>query len=140
MLHLRLSQSGLVKVLNEVYADCVDQASAQLFYNVAAAENLIVFGSDVCNAFAEAPSSKQGFYIRPDWAINEYWENYKGNPPIPPVYVIPILSAMQSHPESPRLWEKHADTILCELGLTPTVHETCLYSGIINGKRIVLMQ
>jgi hypothetical protein len=44
---------------------------------------------------------------------------------------------MQGHPESPRLWEKHADAILQELGLTPTTHEPCLYSGIIAGKRVI---
>jgi hypothetical protein len=92
------SQSGSVKVLDEVYANCVDQTSARLFYAVAAAENLLVFGSDVCNAFAEAPPPKQGFYIRPDRAFNEWWENYKGQPPIPPGHVIPVLSAMQGHP------------------------------------------
>jgi hypothetical protein len=54
--------------------------------------------------------------------------------------MIPILSAMQGHPESPRLWEKHADAILQELGLTPRTHEPCLYSGIIDGKRIIFMQ
>ncbi len=46
------SRSGSVKVLDEVYANCVDQTSSRLFYAVAAAENLLVFGSDVCNAFA----------------------------------------------------------------------------------------
>jgi hypothetical protein len=54
--------------------------------------------------------------------------------------MIPILSAMQGHPESPRLWEKHADAILQELGLTPMTHDPCLYSGIIDGKRIIFMQ
>jgi hypothetical protein len=106
------SRSGSVKVLDEVYANCVDQTSARLFYAVAAAENLLIFGSDVCNAFAEAPPPKQGFYIRPDCAFNKWWVNYKGNPPIPPGHVIPVLSAMQGHLESPRLWEKHADAIL----------------------------
>jgi hypothetical protein len=107
---------------------------------VADAENLLIFGSDVCNAFAKAPPPKQGFYIRPDRAFTEWWENYKGNPPIPPGHVIPVLSAMQGHPESPRLWEKHANAILHDIGLTPTVHEPCLYSGVINGKRIVFMR
>ncbi len=46
---------------------------------------------------------------------------------------------MQGHPESPRLWEKHADSILCNIGLTPTIHKPCLYSGIINhGNRVLL--
>ena len=44
---------------------------------------------------------------------------------------------MQGHRESPRLWEKHADSILRELGLMPTVHEPCLYSGMINGQRVI---
>ncbi len=64
----------------------------------------------------------------------------KTAPPIPDGYVIPVLSAMQGHPESPRLWEKHANSILCEIGLTPTVHEPCLYSGIINGQHVLFMQ
>ncbi len=134
------NRSGSVKVLDKVYANCVNQTSSRLFYAVAAAENLLVFGSNVCNAFAEAPPPKQGFYIRPDHAFNEWWENYKGKPPIPPGHVIPVLSAMQGHPESPRLWEKHANAILRKLGLSPTVHKLCLYSGIINSKRIVFMR
>jgi hypothetical protein len=44
---------------------------------------------------------------------------------------------MQGHPESPCLWEKHADSILRELGLTPTVHGPWLYSGMINGKQVI---
>ncbi len=69
------SRSGLVKVLNKVYANCINQTSSRLFYVVAAAGNLLVFGSDICNAFAEAPPLKQGFYIQPDCAFNEWWEN-----------------------------------------------------------------
>jgi hypothetical protein len=134
------SCSGSVKVLNKVYANCVNQTSSRLFYAVSAAENLLIFGSNVCNAFAKAPPPKQGFFIHPDCAFNDWWVHHKKRPPIPPGHVIPVLSAMQGHPESPRLWEKHADAILRELGLTPTVHEPCLYSGLINNKRVVFMR
>jgi hypothetical protein len=44
---------------------------------------------------------------------------------------------MQGHPEAPWLWKKHKDAILCGLGLTPMVHEPCLYSGTIEGNWIV---
>jgi hypothetical protein len=44
---------------------------------------------------------------------------------------------MQGHLESPCLWEKHADSILRDLGLTPTVHEPCLYSGMVEGKWVI---
>jgi hypothetical protein len=131
---------GLVKVLDEVYANCVDQTSSRLFYAMSAAENLLIFGSNVCNAFAEAPPPKQGFYIRPDRAFNDWWENYLKQPPIPPGQVIPVLSIMQGHPESLRLWEKHADALLQELGLMPTTHKPCLYSGLIDGKRVIFMR
>ncbi len=49
------SHSGSVKILDKVYANCVDQTSAQLFYAITAAKNMLVYGSEVCNAFAEAP-------------------------------------------------------------------------------------
>jgi len=128
----------MVHILDETYANCVDQTSSRLFYAVSAAENLLIFGVDVSNAFAEAPPPKQGFFVRTDRAFHEWWVNHKKRPPIPDGYVFPILSAMQGHPESPCLWEKNADAILREIGMTPTVHEPCLYSGIINNNHVLL--
>ena len=133
------TRSGQVRILDHTYANCVDQTSSRLFYALAAAENLIVYGADVSNAFAEAPAPKQGFYVRPDRAFRDWWEHKFGEV-IPPDFVIPVLSAMQGHPESPRLWEKHADKILRALGLTPTHHEPCLYSGVINDERVLFMR
>jgi hypothetical protein len=101
---------------------------------------MLVFGADVSNAFAKAPPPKQHFFFQIDWVFNKWWNNHFKQPAIPPGHIIPVLKAMQGHPESPRLWEKHADKILCELGLVPTVHEPCLYSGSFNGKRIFFLQ
>ncbi|KAL7550176.1 hypothetical protein ACHAWF_013416 [Thalassiosira exigua] len=131
------THSGQVRVLDHTYTNCVDQTSSRLFYAISAAENLLIYGSDVSNAFGEAAPPKQGFYIRPDKAFHEWWVNHKGRAPIPHGHVIPVLAAMQGHPEAPRLWEKHADAILREVGLTPTTHEPCLYSGLIDGKRVI---
>jgi hypothetical protein len=69
--------SGQVRILDETYANCVDQTSARLFYGIAAAENLIVYGADVSNAFAEAPPPKHVFYIRPDRAFQEWWTSIR---------------------------------------------------------------
>jgi hypothetical protein len=71
------TQSGSVKVLDKTYANCVDQTSSRLFYTIAAAENLVIYCTEVCNAFAEAPPPKQGFYVRPDKAFNELWVHHK---------------------------------------------------------------
>jgi hypothetical protein len=101
---------------------------------------MIIFGAEVSNAFAEAPPPKQGFYIRPDRTFCDWWVNHKKREPIPQGAVIPVLSAMQGHPESPRLWEKHANRILRKIGLVPTIHKPCLYSGIINGHHVLFLQ
>ena len=55
------SCSGSVKILDETYANCVYQTSSRLFYAILAGENLLVFGADVSNAFAEAPPTETGF-------------------------------------------------------------------------------
>jgi hypothetical protein len=47
---------------------------------------------------------------------------------------------MQGPSKSSCLWEKHADKILHKIGLSPTVHKPCLYSGTINGNRILFMR
>ena len=133
------TRGGQVRVLDYTYANCIDQTGSRLFYAVSAAENLLVYGADVSNAFGEAPPPKQGFYIRPDKAFREWWLS-KGRPPLEPGEVIPILAAMQGHPEAPRLWEKHADSILRDIGLTPTHHQPCLYSGLIDGQRVLFMR
>ena len=119
--------SGMVCILAETYANCVDQTSSHLFYAIFAAKNMFIFSADVSNAFAQARPPKQGFFICSNMAFHEWWVQHKGQSPIPNGHVIPILSTMQGHPESPRLWEKHADSILSELGLEPTIHEPCLY-------------
>jgi hypothetical protein len=134
------TRSGKVLILAETYANCVEQTSSRLFYAVTATGNLLVFGADVSNAFAEAPPPKQPFFIRPDRAFHEWWVKHLKRDKIPDGQMIPVLLAMQGHPESPRLWEKHADKILHGIGLTPTVHEPCLYSGTFNRQRVLFMR
>jgi hypothetical protein len=55
-------------------------------------------------------------------------------------FVVRVHDAIQGHPESPRLWEKHNDKILRDLGLQPTIHEPCLYSGIFNGAKVLFLR
>jgi hypothetical protein len=128
------SRGGKVRVLDHTYANCVDHTASRLFYAIAATENLMIFGADVCNAFSEAPPPKQGFYIQPDRAFQEWWRA-KGRGEIPAGTVIPVMRAMQGHPESPRLWEKWCDNMVKTLKFKPTTHEPCLYFGYLRGHK-----
>jgi hypothetical protein len=132
-----LLQLGQAQILDETYTNCIDQTSLLLFYGIKAAENLLIFGADVLNAFTKAPPPKQGFYIYPNQAFHDWWVNHKEFPHLKKGMVIPILSAIQGHPESPCLWKKHGDAILCKIGLSPTVHKPCLYLGVVDGKQII---
>ena len=49
------TRAGQVRVLDHTYAHWVDHTSGRLFYGIAAVENLVIHGSDVSNAFGEAP-------------------------------------------------------------------------------------
>ena len=47
---------------------------------------------------------------------------------LPAGYVLPVNHALQGHPEAPRLWEQHINSILTnKLQFRPTTHEPCLY-------------
>lgn len=129
------TRSGQVHILDHTFANSIEQTGSRIFYAIAAAENLLVFGADVSNAFGEAPPPKQGFFIKPDKPFRDWYLARYGTA-IPDGWVIPVLAAMQGHPESPRLWEKHCDKILRSLDFVPTTHEPCLYSGFINGEKV----
>lgn len=130
------TRGGKARILDYTHANCIEHTASRLFYSISAAENMLVFGADVCNAFSEAPPPKQGFYIQPDRAFREWWIA-RGHPPMSNTAVIPVMRAMQGHPESSRLWEKHMDKIVRKFKFKPTVHEPCLYEGYVDGERCI---
>eukprot|EP00956_Cyclotella_meneghiniana_P004202 scaffold5163_cov49-Cyclotella_meneghiniana.AAC.3 len=130
------TRGGKARVLDYTHANCIEHTASRLFYAISAAENMLIFGADVCNAFSEAPPPKQGFYIQPDRAFREWW-TARGFPPMSDTAVIPVMRAMQGHPESSRLWERHMDKIVRKFNFKPTKHEPCLYEGYIDGERCI---
>ena len=49
--------------------------------------------------------------------------------------VLPVLRALQGHPEAARLWEEHINDILRELGFKNTTHEKNIYTGTFCGEK-----
>jgi Reverse transcriptase (RNA-dependent DNA polymerase) len=122
---------GKAVTLAQTYANCVEQPACRLFWSLAAQYNYIVLGADAGNAFAEAPPPDQAFYMIIDDQYRSWWTEHLQRSPIPLGYVLPVNHALQGHPEAPRLWETHINTILTErLKFVPTTHEPCLY---VNG-------
>ena len=127
--------------LGYTYANSVDAPSERLFWALTAKFGLIAVGADVSNAFAEAPAPKEPVYMYIDEFFRDWWENHLGRPKIPEeCNVVRVCKAIQGHPESPRLWEKHIDRILQEAGFKPTRHEPCLYSATVKGELVLFLR
>ncbi|KAG7354611.1 reverse transcriptase RNA-dependent DNA polymerase [Nitzschia inconspicua] len=56
--------------------------------------------------------------------------------------VLPVLHALQGHPESGRLWETYINKILSlpELSFKSTTHDRTIYSGVFEGEPILLLR
>ena len=133
-------QKGTVTI-GHTYANALDAASERLFWALVASEGLLAIGADVSNAFAEAPAPKAPLFLYIDDSFRDWWVNHLHKEPIPnECNVVRVNNAIQGHPESPRLWEKHIDGILRELGLNPATHEPCIYSGLINNQRVLFLR
>ena len=96
------SRGNVVRVHDHTYAGTPDHIGQRIFFAACAAENFVIYGSDASNAFAEASPPRQGINLHADRSFREWWV-WKGRTPLPEGYVVPLLSAMQGHPEAPCL-------------------------------------
>jgi hypothetical protein len=127
--------------LGTTYANSLATDSKRLFWAIAAKKGLIVVGADVSNAFAEAPAPGDTFYIIPDVILHDWWVNHKKCPPIPSGWVLKVKYALQGHPESPRLWQRHIKGILTDrIGYHHMHHEPSLYQVTINDSWTMLLR
>ena len=133
------SKKGSV-TLGQTYAAALEQSGNRIFWAAAAARNMVVYGADASNAFAEAPPPKAPLYVRIDTPFREWWKS-KGRPDLPSNYVLPVQKALQGHPESARLWADLIHGILKEkLGLQECKHEQCLYRGTFKGTEVLFLR
>ena len=55
-------------------------------------------------------------------------------------HVPPVQHALQGHPESGMLWERHISGVLSDLGFKHTTHDRSIYSADWNGAKILLLR
>ena len=129
---------GTITLAN-TYAACLEQAACRLFWAIAAIKNKRVFGSDAVNAFAEAPPPKSPLFLKVDDAYKNWYKNKTGILLADNTYV-KVMQAIQGHPESPRLWNLHIDSILSKMGFKSTTHEPCIYIRYTTTETIYLLR
>ena len=126
--------------LAHTFATCLEQPGSRVFWASASIHDMIVVGADVSNAFTEAPPPKAPLYVIVDQQFREWWAT-QGRGDISLGWVMTVQHALQGHPESPRLWAIMIDQIIrTEVNLIPTTHEPCLYSGYVDGHKVLFLR
>ena len=133
-------QKGTV-TLGYTYAATVDQAGSRTFWALSALHNNIVIGADATNAFGEAQAPKAPLFVTIDEQYRNWWQRKHPDVYLPKDFVLPVLKALQGHPEAPRLWGDLIHQILTQhVGLSCANHEPCLYRGTIDNQDIFLLR
>ena len=122
------------------FAASLEQPGARTFWASSSILDMIVLGADASNAFTEAPPPKASLFVVVDQQYRDWWKS-KGRGDMPLGYVLPVQHALQGHPESPRLWATMIDTIIREkANLHPCTHEPCLFSGFVDGEKVLFLR
>ena len=123
----------------KTHSSCVEQPIQRLFFALAANMSYLVYGGDAQDAYAHSPPPAEPTYVAIDDAYADWYENKYGKK-IDRSLVLPVLHALQGHPESGRLWEEHINPILESIGFRHTTHDRCIYSAVIDDVPILLLR
>ena len=113
----------------------------QLFLAISANLDLKNYGGDAKYAFAHSPAPSVLTFVTID---NQYadWYKSKFGRQIDQARALPVMRALQVHPESGKLWEKHINNILFsdELNFKTTTRDWTIYKTIHKGKIVFLLR
>jgi hypothetical protein len=115
----------------------IDQLCMRLFFPMSAAMGFVVMGADCTNAYTNSPSPSQATYVQIDDAYTN-WYRSRHTKEVDRSLVLPVLKALQGHPEAGALWEKYINKILDDIDIVYTTHEQTMYRGNIDGKVVFL--
>ncbi|KAG7358173.1 reverse transcriptase RNA-dependent DNA polymerase [Nitzschia inconspicua] len=99
------------------------------------------YGGDAQDAFAHSPGPKIPTYVYIDDAYADWYFARLGTH-LDRRLVLPVLRALQGHPESGRLWEEHINSILScdELQFRHTTLDHTIYSTVYKGKKVLMLR
>ncbi|KAG7373304.1 reverse transcriptase RNA-dependent DNA polymerase [Nitzschia inconspicua] len=123
------------------YSSCVEQPVQRLFYALAARLGYRTYGGDAQDAFAHSPGPKIPTYVYIDDAYAD-WYFARFGTHLDRRLVLPVLRALQGHPESGRLWEEHINKILSsdELQFRHTTLDHTIYSTVYKGQKVLMLR
>jgi len=100
-----------------------------------------VYGGDAQDAYAHSPPPETPTFVSIDDAHTDWYEHrFKKKLDCP--QVLPMLHALQGHPESGKLLEKYITGILqsSKLKFQSTTHDCSIHSATIFGHKVLLLR
>ena len=115
----------------QTYSSCIEFPCLRLFFATCAAKGYIVGFGDVNNAYQQSPPPSVDFFIEIDNTVEDWYFRRFGIRLNRFKEVIPLLRALQGHPEAGVLWERMiTDILINKMGFKNTTHEHNLYVGV----------
>ena len=98
-------------------------------------------GGDARDAHAHSPPPACQCYVSIDDQCAKWHKQKFPNETLDQSHVLPMQHALQGHPESGVLWEKHISQIMkdTEFQLVNTTHDRSIYKGTFNSHKIFLL-
>eukprot|EP00957_Ditylum_brightwellii_P032537 2465371-Ditylum_brightwellii.AAC.1 len=90
------------------YSTYANQVGIRLFTSIVAIKNLLILGADETNAYAQSPPPSTPTFMRIDDQYDDWYKN-KYDKELDRKHVLPVLHALQGHPESGALWGKYVE-------------------------------
>jgi hypothetical protein len=113
--------------IGNTYAACMEQHCLRLFIALLAYLGNLIQDGDVVNAYAHAPAQGTSIYISVD-EVFQAWYFQRFTKMLPFGTCIPILKAMQGHPNAGTWWSEHFDRYCAvPLHIIPAFTEPTIY-------------
>ena len=125
-----------VHSVTNAYALCLEHPAFWLFIALCAADNLTICGGDAKDAFGHSPGPSMPTFMKLDDAFRDWCLEGTGAL-LDKDLVLPVLCALQGHPEAAQLWEEHISAILKDVGFKNTTHEKNIYTGQFCGEKVL---
>jgi len=124
--------------MTNAYASCLEHPLFRLFIALCTADNLTIYGDDAKDAFAHSPGPSMPTFMKLDDAFCDWYLERTGVL-LDKDLVLPVLRALQGHPEAAQLWEEHISAILKDVGFKNTTHKKNIYTGQFCGEKVLLV-
>jgi len=136
-----LRAAPMLHRLAQTYSSCVEQNIQRLFFALCVLLNYKAYGGDAADAFAHSPPPETPTFVAIDDAYFE-WYLLRFGVRLDRSLVLPVQHALQGHPESGRLWERHINSILASpsFSFKSTTHDRSIYSGVFRGAPLLLLR